>query len=257
MLKMTKENPAEQSGFLACELFFCSRSGQKMLSEQQARLDKTLPELFGFNLLQLSADETPMNTETSNINNHFCLHQKPYDHAQAFFENSALPIETQSIDTVLLHHYLDYCQHPHDLLKEVNRVTIPYGQLIIFGFNPLSFLGAKTAIAKGVGKGLKPHQLFTLSKLIDWLKLIDFKVLETEFGCYTPPWPWLQKRPFTEKLEAQLHKHQWPLGGYYYLRAVKQVTPVTPRPLKKRHRPSFIPVMKPSLNSSIHKDNKE
>ena len=253
---MTKDKHEEQAGFLACEQFFSTRSGQKMLAEQQSRLDKTLEELFGFNLLQLTADEAPMNTDRSNINHHFCLHQKPYEHAQAFFDNSALPIETQSIDTVLLHHYLDYCHHPHDLLKEVNRVTIPYGQLIIFGFNPFSFLGAQSAIAKSIGKGLQPHQLFSLNKIIDWLKLIDFKVLETEFGSYTPPWPWLQKHPLAENIERKMHSQQWPVGGFYYLHAVKQVAPVTPRPLKKRHRPSFIPVMKPQLNPSIHKEKK-
>jgi ubiquinone/menaquinone biosynthesis C-methylase UbiE len=49
-----------------------------------------------------------------------------------------LPLESASVDAVLLPHTLDFCAEAHRVLREVERVLIPEGRLMIFCFNPLS-----------------------------------------------------------------------------------------------------------------------
>ena len=50
-----------------------------------------------------------------------------------------LPIAAQSVDLVVLPHALETVADPHLMLREAERVLIPEGQLVISGFNPLSF----------------------------------------------------------------------------------------------------------------------
>ena len=53
-----------------------------------------------------------------------------------------LPIATQSIDLVVLPHVLEFADEPHQILREVDRVLMPEGRLVIVGFNPWSLWGA-------------------------------------------------------------------------------------------------------------------
>ena len=57
-----------------------------------------------------------------------------------------LPIATQSIDLVLLPHVLEFAEEPHAVLREVDRVMMPEGRLVIVGFNPWSLWGMRSAL---------------------------------------------------------------------------------------------------------------
>lgn len=50
----------------------------------------------------------------------------------------SLPIQTDSMDMVLMVHQLELAQHPMDMLEEAYRVLRPNGQLIVIGSNPWS-----------------------------------------------------------------------------------------------------------------------
>lgn len=83
----------------------------------------------------------------------------------------AIPIATESIDTVILPHVLEFVADRHQVLREVERVLKPEGKLFIFGLNPwcpsrLVNLARKTSFW---GAHLIPaHQL------MDWLSLLKF-----------------------------------------------------------------------------------
>ena len=53
----------------------------------------------------------------------------------------ALPFPSQSIDLVVLPHALEAARDAHLALREVERVLVPEGRVLITGFNPWSFLG--------------------------------------------------------------------------------------------------------------------
>src|SRR5690625_7466005 len=55
----------------------------------------------------------------------------------------ALPFETQSIDLILLPHVLENAYDSHQVLREIERVLVPEGLVIITGFNPLSLWGLR------------------------------------------------------------------------------------------------------------------
>ena len=54
-----------------------------------------------------------------------------------------LPFASASLDLVVLPHVLEFLPDPHQMLREVERVLIPEGQVVIAGFNPLSLWGLR------------------------------------------------------------------------------------------------------------------
>ncbi|WP_223717365.1 class I SAM-dependent methyltransferase, partial [Escherichia fergusonii] len=53
----------------------------------------------------------------------------------------ALPFPANSLDLVVLPHALELASDPHETLREVERVLVPEGRVVILGFNPASLWG--------------------------------------------------------------------------------------------------------------------
>jgi ubiquinone/menaquinone biosynthesis C-methylase UbiE len=64
-----------------------------------------------------------------------------------------LPFAANSIDLAVMPHVLESHDNPHQILREVERILIPDGQLVITGFNPLSLWGASTAVCPSAPNG--------------------------------------------------------------------------------------------------------
>jgi SAM-dependent methyltransferase len=141
----------------------------------------------------------------------------------------ALPIASESIDLLLLPHVLEFAVDPHQVLREVDRVLRPEGRVIISGFNPVSFWGARQVFLKPLPKRVAPSylpgdgQFISLPRLRDWFSLLSFEVNEYRFGCFAPPCrsaAWLERWHFIEKLGDKF----WPIcGSVYFVSAVKKV----------------------------------
>jgi SAM-dependent methyltransferase len=58
-------------------------------------------------------------------------------------EFDALPFPNHSLDLVVLPHALELARDPHLTLREVERVLVPEGRVVITGFNPLSLWGLR------------------------------------------------------------------------------------------------------------------
>ena len=54
-----------------------------------------------------------------------------------------LPFATHSIDLVVMPHILEFAEDPHQVLREVERVLVPEGHVVITGFNPASLWGLR------------------------------------------------------------------------------------------------------------------
>lgn len=130
-----------------------------------------------------------------------------------------LPFASQSLDLVVLPHLLEFAAEPHQILREVERVLIPEGQLIISGFNPTSLWGG------GRLSGALPRAggFISLLRLKDWLQLLNMEISHGDFGCYAPPCTtqkWLHRFAFMESLGQRW----WPyFGAVYVVRAIKRV----------------------------------
>ena len=64
----------------------------------------------------------------------------------------ALPFASASIDLVVLPHVLEFSAHPHQVLREVERVLVPEGSVVIAGLNPLSLWGLRRLAARRTGR---------------------------------------------------------------------------------------------------------
>ena len=107
---------------------------------------------------------------------------------------AALPFPTASLDLVVLPHALELSADPHATLREVERVLVPEGRVVICGFNPASLWGlapaARAPVARvwGLGELYLPDagEFIGYWRLRDWLRLLSFEVESGRFGCYRP-----------------------------------------------------------------------
>ena len=165
--------------------------GQAVLEQERMLIEPELQDLFGYHLLQMSVDPALDLTRGSRITHRFTL--SPTKAAQGALsplvaDSDALPLPADSLDLVLLHHLQDYSQTPHQLLREVARVLIPRGHLVLVGFNPWSMLGLSGWLARCFSR--KPrwrHQSLRLGRILDWLQLLDLELVTVRHGFYRPP----------------------------------------------------------------------
>jgi SAM-dependent methyltransferase len=134
-----------------------------------------------------------------------------------------LPFAANSADLVVLPHVLEFSSNPHDALREVERILLPEGHLILSGFNPLSLWGARRLLDRS---GAYPWRgkFIHLLRIKDWLALLGFEVVAGRMACYAPPLSnesWLKRGMFMDGAGDRW----WPmLGGIYFLVAKKRVT---------------------------------
>jgi SAM-dependent methyltransferase len=87
-----------------------------------------------------------------------------------------LPFATGSLHGVVLHHSLELVRDPRAAIKEVERVLVPGGKLIICGFNPFSLYGLRRLCASVIVDPMSERKLINPIRLFDWLELLDLKL---------------------------------------------------------------------------------
>lgn len=216
--------------------WFDTPAGSYVREWEQARLDELTADIFGYNAVQiglscidgLMANRMPNKWRTESA----CF---PLPNANQQSEQiqrivlthdfAELPFATQSLDLVVLPHVLEFSNEPHQILREVERVLIPEGQVIVCGFNPFSMWGTRQAVGRITGAHFLPMhgELISVPRLKDWLKLLNMEVNRGHFGCYKPPFrtaKWLERFAFLEKAGDRW----WPyLGALYMVQAIKRV----------------------------------
>jgi SAM-dependent methyltransferase len=199
--------------------WFVSPQGHYVMMCEQAFYDRTVTDIFGFNAVQLGLPQHNL-LRCSRIPLH--IKSGKETGVQVWLEPEELPFETGSIDLMLLPHVLEFSTHPHQILREAERVMLPEGSLIISGFNPHSLWGMRRMLGPKTDYPWRGN-FISLPRLKDWLALLGFEVAEVRFACYAPPFnsPALLKRSqFMEPAGGRW----WGLGGgVYFLKAIKRV----------------------------------
>jgi len=227
--------------------FLASPPGQYLLAWEQRHFDALVADIFGYHALQLGLPEIdalrenrmPLRLCASDRFTVECGGAAPgtayalrsgavvavRPRIAVINDFAELPFAAQSIDLIVLPHNLEFAREPHQVLREVDRVLVPEGHLIISGFNPASLWGLRQSLSR---LGAPPYlpvdgQFIALSRIKDWLKLLSFEASRGRFGCYAP-WAnserWLARWSFLERAGDRW----WPvLGSVYLLAAVKRV----------------------------------
>jgi len=227
--------------------------GQAVEAQESQVLGDLLPNIFGYHLLQLSEHGFSDYLEQSTIRHRLIL---DYDNHNLETElnmrcnSHQVPIASDSVDAVLLPHTLDVDHSPHLVLREVDRVLVPEGKVIVVGFNPWSSWGLRHMF-NAWGKNT-PWNLRFISpfRIKDWLTLLGFEIETVNTFFHRPPLGnplAIQKLGFIDKLGQKI----WPaFGSIYVLVANKKVSTMTPiRPRwylrhRSRVRPGFIETRK-------------
>lgn len=212
----------------ALNQWFSSDVGQQFTALEKQQLDEVLPDLFGYYLLQVGTQGDVDLLSSSRVSHRHVMGLAA-EAAGAFqAESWALPIQTDSIDVVILPHTLDFARYPHEVLREIERVLIPEGHVVITGFNPMSLW---QLWRWGLGWRKQPPwcgHFFTQFRLRDWLTLLGFDISSKKCFFYRPP---VKNRNIMQRLTLleKLGQKFWPFAGAgYVLVARKRVVTLTP-----------------------------
>ena len=137
-----------------------------------------------------------------------------------------LPIETDSIDCVLLPHTLEFSDRPHAMLREVDRVLTAHGHLVVLGFRPGGLWGLRRLVP---GAELPPaaDHLVPDRRLRDWLKLLNMRV--HGMTAYFFRWPLPGNRGQSSAKWERRGQQFWPeFSACYMIAAQKRVSTLTP-----------------------------
>ncbi|HQX58776.1 MAG TPA: methyltransferase domain-containing protein [Burkholderiaceae bacterium] len=238
--------------------WFRTPRGRYMLDWERRQLDQVVADIFGFHAVQLGLPA--LDALAANRMPHRWLVSDGHDLAAAqaptlsspahsttpetdgqcadtparsavlACDFSALPFPANSLDLVVLPHTLELHADPHATLREVERVLVPEGRVVICGINPVSLWGLRQRRAHlyrrlGWGSLYLPQEgeFIGYWRMRDWLRLLSFEVESGRFGCYRPAVSdadWLERFQWMDKAGARW----WPiLGAVYFLVAAKRV----------------------------------
>jgi SAM-dependent methyltransferase len=245
-------------------------AGRCLLQWEQARLDQAVADAFGFHALQLGLpgiaalranrmphrwvadpawpveDPAPMPLPEPEPG---ITTQPPESPLALCCDFDALPFPSHSVDLVVMPHALELARDAHLTLREVERVLVAEGRLVITGFNPASLwmlrqragrlrrrlgMGRQQALfMPGLVAGrhdavleVGPGQIGEAIghwRLRDWLRLLGFEIEVSRFGLYGPPVHserWIERMAWMERMGDRW----WPVfGAAYLIVAVKRV----------------------------------
>jgi len=219
--------------------WFQTPPGRYLLAWEQASFDLAVADIFGYHALQLGLPE--VDTLQANRMPHRWLAldeagraaptQAPALARMALATDfAALPFPEHSLDLVVLPHTLERNADPHATLREVERVLVPDGRVVICGLNPASLWGLRQRRARlyrrlGFGEPFLPELGESIGywRLRDWLRLLGFEVEASHFGCYRASVRterWLERLAWMDVAGARW----WSIfGAVYFVVAVKRV----------------------------------
>lgn len=195
----------------------------------QSYLDEWWPKLFGYHFLKLGGLSAEIATQSCAIPHQFSVDLEHPD-VDIVAYRSDLPLIEKSIDVCLVAHQLDFTSDPHLLLREIDRVLVEDGYLLISGFNPFSSVGLKHLIPYRRSKPPYNSRLFFPHRVIDWLNLLNYEVLAFDrFGM--TPFSSRYLKVWIDDLVLDLFPL---LCSQYLIVAQKKTCPIKLRPVRKK-----------------------
>ncbi|CDL82938.1 class I SAM-dependent methyltransferase [Xenorhabdus szentirmaii] len=142
----------------------------------ERQLEPWWPKIFGFHLLKIGQLSTEIDSRSCLISHQVNVGLRG-DSMNVITDPHYLPFATKSVDACLLAHLLTYSIDPHWLLREIDRIMIDDGWLIISGFNPMSLAGLKKIISPLSHQFSCNAQMFSMYRQLDWLRLLNYEVI--------------------------------------------------------------------------------
>lgn len=215
--------------------WFATAPGKRLLEMEHQVLDRLSQGLFGYYLAQIQGGGHTLDwLVDSPIQRKLLLAVNRDDVVAPSIQacSETLPLATASVDAVILPHTLDFALDPHRVLREVERVLIPGGHVIILGFNPVSIWGLGHLLLRNSDQTPWSGHFIPYRRVVDWLSVLGFDIELSDVCAFAPPVAhqrWVESLHWMETLGRRFMPS---FAGVYALRAVKRVS--TARPIKMR-----------------------
>jgi SAM-dependent methyltransferase len=203
-------------------------------------LAEALADVFGFELLQVGSWGPAESLSGSARTQHrrwVAPDAEGPGAIRAVYDH--LPIATGSVEAVLLPHTLEYATDPHELLREVDRVLVGEGHVLICGFNPYGPWGVRHLASR---RRFPPTaaRLLSESRIADWLRLLGLEIVSSRRYLFASFW----SRRLSGRSRSWLERHgptiAAPLAGAYLVKARKRVVGLTPIYRSSARRPLVV-----------------
>jgi SAM-dependent methyltransferase len=214
--------------------------GRALLEQERGAVGQALECVFGVQCLQVGAWGTPSSfLDLARTQRRALVSGRADVPAGIRAHPSQLPVQSDSIDALLLPHTLEFEARPHEVLREAQRVLRPEGCLLILGFEPLGAWALRSRVTRG---GFPPGIARQLSagRLTDWLKLLGLDVDPAARFLFTLPFARAQSGRMRRWSDGAARVLGSRLSGGYVLVAKKRVHAMTPIRLQFRPRPAVL-----------------
>lgn len=235
---------------LQLQEWYKTPAGEILSKELNNKMEMLMPSLFGYFALQIDSLGNDMDfLASSAISKKIRMAINP-SQGNVAATPLALPFPPDTLDLIVMPHTLDFSHDPHQVLREVYRVLISEGHLVLIAFNPLSMMGLSKLLLTRSKRVPWSGHFYTARRLKDWFALLDFTVLKTQHVGLRPPIQNLRVQQRLEVLNKVESFGMGRLGGIQIFVAQKRVLTLTPRPQPWRPRRRIIPVAEPTARQS-------
>ena len=205
--------------------------GSLLVEHERHVLNEALDDVFGIQLVQIGTWGDPQAYfPAARTQRQTVICSALAGHPQVFCKTESLPMAADSVDAVLLPHTLETDNDPHAVLREVARVLVAEGQLLVLGFSAMGPWAVRNQLASdGFPPGLA--RVIPESRLRDWCGLLGFEITAVR--------RYLRCLPLTPRRASDKLSTSWPAGAYLF-KARKRTYTLTPIRVKRRERRSMV-----------------
>lgn len=223
-----QRNGERTAGFGALADWFASEPGRDLLLRETDLLRERVRRFHGDCLLWLGpvTEATGATSRCMVKSRLFAAPSMPGTHCENVVplvaHTESLPLASNSVDGVVLHHALEYARDPRTAMREVTRVIRPGGRLLVCCFNPLS-LWAVSRLRRRMGT-------VSAFRLNEWLAVLGFvREGRAHYLNYRATLNLKLTHPRWRQFSGWLNRTQAPLGGVYLTLATKESLAGIPR----------------------------
>ncbi len=197
----------------------------KRMQLAKQKLKPVLAGIFGYHSLLYSNVAKTLVSENIIVRNSTIISEQSSE-GELICQYTELPIASDCIDLVVVPEILQQSRYPHQILREVERVLIPEGHIVLLIANPMSGLTIKNRFIGFITQQKNQPKSIGRLRVNDWFRLLGFEVTSEIPVCMADQkiqqesrYSWLKK---ISKISCEY------FAGYYIIVAKKKVSTMTP-----------------------------
>ena len=225
--------------------------GRALVAAESELLGEALEDVFGWELLQIGVWGGARELLAGSRTRRQTIVAAPGfpSGADIIGRPSQLPVSSDSVDAVLLPHTLEFASDPYAIVREVDRVLVGEGQLLVLGFRPWTLWGIRARASRsGFPPGLRRVLAGTARARLVGIARLRGRRVQAIF-VLQPVEPGPAPGAGTGRILNRGITHPLP-GSAYLLKARKRVYTLTPVRPRFREKPAVLGgLVKPTTRS--------